>query len=165
MNKRKRDCEALLAIGRLQILLEKNRNALDELVELARMIRNDEAPNNRFLESVEKLKEQALSQLSSRWQKAELYYLTDYAREEGKDYNRWDAVMSMTIEELDFSARTYNVLRKAGLENVGDLIEIPMEFFKQGKDAKGVKLHGMGPKCQEEILFKLGLLGLEPGSF
>lgn len=47
------------------------------------------------------------------------------------------------IEKLDFSARAYNALRRAGIDGVGDLLDFPKENFPS--------LKNMGAKSVSEI--------------
>ncbi|WP_339802885.1 DNA-directed RNA polymerase subunit alpha C-terminal domain-containing protein [Paenibacillus sp. FSL R5-0744] len=47
------------------------------------------------------------------------------------------------IEKLDFSARAYNALRRAGIDGVGDLLDFPIENFPS--------LKNMGAKSVSEI--------------
>lgn len=153
MNKRKRDCEALLAIGRLQILLEKNRKALEELDKLGELLLTDEGNEEaaivfgRFVELAQN--QQPISDKVD----ANIQLLACYVIGEEEKVN----IRDMTIDELDLSARTYNVLKKVGLMRIEDLIEIPLFLFSQGKDANGVKIQGLGSKTQAEILCKLAI--------
>jgi DNA-directed RNA polymerase subunit alpha len=58
----------------------------------------------------------------------------------------------MTIEELDFSVRSNNCLRRAGINFVGDLTK------KSEADLK--KVRNLGTKSLEEVKKKLADLGL-----
>ena len=63
-----------------------------------------------------------------------------------------DPKLSMTIEELDFSVRSNNCLRRAGINFVGDLTK------KSEADLK--KVRNLGTKSLEEVKKKLADLGL-----
>ena len=60
--------------------------------------------------------------------------------------------LALTIEELDFSVRTYNVLKRANILTVEDMISKSQEDY--------MKVRNMGRKSLEEIEMKLKALGL-----
>lgn len=62
------------------------------------------------------------------------------------------SVLSMTIEELDFSVRSFNCLKRAGINTVEDLIS------KSEDDM--MKVRNLGKKSLEEVIQKLESLGL-----
>lgn len=53
------------------------------------------------------------------------------------------AFLASHLEELDFSVRTYNCLRRAGIETIGDLVAL--------SDDDLFKIRNLGIKCHEEI--------------
>jgi DNA-directed RNA polymerase subunit alpha len=59
----------------------------------------------------------------------------------------------MTIEELDLSVRSFNCLKRAGIDTVEDLINRTEEDM--------IKVKNLGKKSLEEVIFKLQSLGLE----
>ena len=61
-------------------------------------------------------------------------------------------VLSMTIEEMDFSVRSFNCLKRAGINTVEDLIS------KSEDDM--MKVRNLGRKSLEEVVNKLESLGL-----
>lgn len=61
-------------------------------------------------------------------------------------------VLNMTIEELDFSVRSFNCLKRAGINTVEDLIN------KSEDDM--MKVRNLGRKSLEEVINKLESLGL-----
>lgn len=63
-----------------------------------------------------------------------------------------EKVLEMTIEELDFSVRTYNCLVRAGILTVEDLIS--------RTESEMIKVRNLGRKSLEEIFLKLQALGL-----
>ena len=68
-----------------------------------------------------------------------------------KDDNGKEKVLEMTIEELDLSVRSYNCLKRAGINTVEDLI---------GKSEEDMmKVRNLGRKSLDEVLAKLGSLG------
>ncbi|HHV71042.1 MAG TPA: DNA-directed RNA polymerase subunit alpha [Clostridia bacterium] len=67
--------------------------------------------------------------------------------EEGKD-----KVLEMTIEELDLSVRSYNCLKRAGVNTVEELINKTEEDM--------MKVRNLGKKSLEEVKRKLESLGL-----
>ena len=59
----------------------------------------------------------------------------------------------MTIEELDLSVRSFNCLKRAGINTVGDLI---------GKSEDDMmKVRNLGRKSLDEVIGKLASLGFK----
>jgi DNA-directed RNA polymerase subunit alpha len=69
-----------------------------------------------------------------------------------KEENKKEKVLEMTIEELDLSVRSYNCLKRAGINTVEDLTN------KSEEDM--MKVRNLGRKSLEEIINKLNGLGL-----
>ncbi len=63
-----------------------------------------------------------------------------------------EKVLEMTIEELDFSVRTYTCLKRAGINTVDDLL--------QRTESDMIKIRNLGKKSLDEIILKLSSLGL-----
>ena len=63
-----------------------------------------------------------------------------------------EKVLEMTIEELDLSVRSFNCLKRAGIDTVEDLIERTEEDM--------MKVRNLGRKSLEEVIQKLNSLGL-----
>jgi len=61
-------------------------------------------------------------------------------------------IMDMTIEDLDLSVRSYNCLKRAGINNVSDLV--------QKTEDDMMKVRNLGRKSMEEVKKKLIELGL-----
>ena len=61
--------------------------------------------------------------------------------------------MNFTIEELDLSVRSYNCLKRAGINTVEELTN------KTSEDM--MKVRNLGRKSLEEVLAKLKELGLQ----
>ena len=72
---------------------------------------------------------------------------------EEKDNKSKDKVLEMTIEELDLSVRSFNCLKRAGINTVSDLTEKSEEEM--------MKVRNLGKKSFEEVKEKLASLGLE----
>ena len=70
--------------------------------------------------------------------------------------NRVDAKLSMTIDELDLSVRSFNCLKRANINTVADLIN------KTGEDM--MKVRNMGKKSLDEVQKKLEMMGLSLAS-
>ena len=69
-----------------------------------------------------------------------------------KDDNGKERVLEMTIEELDLSVRSFNCLKRAGINTVEDLI---------GKtEEEMMKVRNLGRKSLDEVVAKLASLGL-----
>ena len=63
-----------------------------------------------------------------------------------------DSKLSGIIEDLDFSVRTYNCLKRAQINTVGDLVAKTMDEM--------IKVRNLGKKSLEEIIEKLDEMGL-----
>lgn len=69
-----------------------------------------------------------------------------------KDDDKKERVLELSIEELDLSVRSYNCLKRAGINTVEDLASKTEEDM--------MKVRNLGRKSKEEILQKLAELGL-----
>ncbi|MCG8501923.1 MAG: DNA-directed RNA polymerase subunit alpha [Firmicutes bacterium] len=69
-----------------------------------------------------------------------------------KEETKKEKVLEMTIEELDLSVRSYNCLKRAGINTVEDLINRSEEDM--------MKVRNLGRKSLEEVIQKLEALGL-----
>ena len=63
-----------------------------------------------------------------------------------------EKVLEMTIEELDLSVRSFNCLKRAGIDTVEDLIDRTEDDM--------MKVRNLGRKSLEEVIQKLNSLGL-----
>ncbi|QOY37555.1 DNA-directed RNA polymerase subunit alpha [Anaerobacillus isosaccharinicus] len=69
-----------------------------------------------------------------------------------KEEDQKEKVLEMTIEELDLSVRSYNCLKRAGINTVQELTHKTEEDM--------MKVRNLGRKSLEEVQEKLGELGL-----
>ena len=69
-----------------------------------------------------------------------------------KEEDKKEKVLEMTIEELDLSVRSYNCLKRAGINTVGELCNRTSEDM--------MKVRNLGRKSLEEVLAKLKELNL-----
>ena len=69
-----------------------------------------------------------------------------------KEEEEKDQVLDMTIEELDLSVRSYNCLKRAGINTV-------LELTQKSKEDM-MKVKNLGKKSLEEVKEKMGALGL-----
>ncbi|MTK12932.1 MAG: DNA-directed RNA polymerase subunit alpha [Clostridiaceae bacterium] len=69
-----------------------------------------------------------------------------------KEEDKKEKVLEMTIEELDLSVRSYNCLKRAGINTVQELTERTMDDM--------MKVRNLGKKSLEEVEQKLLALGL-----
>ncbi len=67
-----------------------------------------------------------------------------------------DKMLEMTIEELDLSVRSFNCLKRANINTVEDLISKTEDEM--------MKVRNLGRKSLEEVINKLGLMGLSLAS-
>ena len=64
-----------------------------------------------------------------------------------------EKVLEMTIEELDMSVRSFNCLKRAGIDTVEDLTNRTEEDM--------IKVRNLGKKSLDEVIQKLRSLGLD----
>lgn len=69
-----------------------------------------------------------------------------------KEEEQKDKILEMPIEELDLSVRSYNCLKRAGINSVDELI--------QRNEEDMMKVRNLGKKSLEEVVNKLNELGL-----
>jgi DNA-directed RNA polymerase subunit alpha len=73
-----------------------------------------------------------------------------------KEADQKEKVLEMTIEELDLSVRSYNCLKRAGINTVDDLTKKTIEDM--------MKVRNLGRKSLEEVIHKLEGLELKLAS-
>lgn len=77
-----------------------------------------------------------------------------FAEEDEIDYDEYDDYYDdADIEELDFSVRTYNCLRRAGITTVSQLKQMTIVDLK--------KIKNLGSKSLKEITQKVELFGAD----
>lgn len=69
------------------------------------------------------------------------------------DENKDKLDLDMLIEELDFSVRTYNCIKRAGIDCVSDILDRDVDDIK--------KLRNLGSRSFDEVITKLGTFGIE----
>jgi DNA-directed RNA polymerase subunit alpha len=69
-----------------------------------------------------------------------------------REEDKRDRLLEMPIEELDLSVRSFNCLKRAGINTVGELTN------KTDEDM--MKVRNLGKKSLEEVKEKLAALGL-----
>lgn len=69
-----------------------------------------------------------------------------------KSESTQDRVLEMTIEELDLSVRSFNCLKRAGINTVSDLVNTTEEEM--------MKVRNLGRKSFEEVVNKMAEMGL-----
>ena len=70
-----------------------------------------------------------------------------------REETKKEKVLEMTIEELDLSVRSFNCLKRAGIDTVEDLTNKTEEDM--------IKVRNLGKKSLEEVIQKLHSLGLD----
>ena len=73
-----------------------------------------------------------------------------------KDNSSQPKMLEMTIEELDLSVRSFNCLKRANINTVGDLISKTEDEM--------IKVRNLGHKSLEEVVHKLAMMGLSLAS-
>lgn len=70
-----------------------------------------------------------------------------------KEEDKKDKVLELTIEELDLSVRSFNCLKRAGINTVEDLVS--------KSEGEMMRVRNLGRKSLEEVVSKLASLGFE----
>jgi DNA-directed RNA polymerase subunit alpha len=70
-----------------------------------------------------------------------------------REETKKEKVLEMTIEELDMSVRSFNCLKRAGIDTVEDLTNRTEEEM--------IRVRNLGKKSLEEVIQKLHSLGLD----
>ena len=70
-----------------------------------------------------------------------------------KEDDEKEKVLEMTIEELDLSVRSFNCLKRAGINTVEDLVS--------KSEDEMMKVRNLGRKSLEEVMAKLDSLGFK----
>ena len=70
-----------------------------------------------------------------------------------KELSERDRMLEAPIEDLEFSVRSYNCLKRAGIHTVGDIVS------KTEHDM--MKVRNLGKKSLEEVINKVKSLGLQ----
>ena len=73
-----------------------------------------------------------------------------------KENDAQEKVLEMNIDELELSVRSYNCLKRAGINTVEELTNKSQEDM--------MKVRNLGRKSLEEVLAKLKELGLQLNS-
>ncbi len=73
-----------------------------------------------------------------------------------KESSSQPKMLEMTIEELDLSVRSFNCLKRANINTVGDLISKTEDEM--------IKVRNLGHKSLEEVVHKLAMMGLSLAS-
>lgn len=69
-----------------------------------------------------------------------------------KEDKHIEKLLDMTIEEIDLTVRSYNSLKRAGINTLGELTQMT--------EADMMKVRNLGRKSLEEVKAKLASLGL-----
>ena len=93
----------------------------------------------------------AMSRHEDRAALAREFGATDIVPERGQE--AIDKVLEMTIEELDLSVRSFNCLKRAGINTVEDLVS--------KSEDEMMKVRNLGRKSLEEVMAKLDSLGFK----
>ena len=70
-----------------------------------------------------------------------------------KENNQTNKVLELTIEELDLSVRSFNCLKRAGINTVEDLVS--------KSEGEMMRVRNLGKKSLEEVIGKLNSLGFQ----
>ena len=75
------------------------------------------------------------------------------AMEENTGANKVNVYSALALEELNLSVRTFNCLKRAGINTVGDIISMTEEDF--------IRIRNLGKRSYDEVISVIGGLGLK----
>ena len=135
--------EALIITGKLEVYFADEKRLLDEVKSIQKYIVDDDLVNLAI--SLGRLNE--LSKSPNENVSKHLEDLIEY----GVAFNvEMGNSRNITIEDLDFSVRTFNCMKRAGCNTVADILKY-----------NGEELIKLGKKCPREVITKMEKLGFE----
>ena len=135
--------EALIITGKLEVYFAGEKRLLDEVKSIQKYIVDDDLVNLAI--SLGRLNE--LSKSPNENVSKHLEDLIGY----GVAFNvEMRNSRNITIEDLDFSVRTFNCMKRAGCNTVADILKY-----------NGEELIKLGKKCPREVITKMEKLGFE----
>ena len=135
--------EALIITGKLEVYFAGEKKLLDEVKSIQKYIVDDDLINLAI--SLGRLNE--LSKSPNENVSKHLEDLIGY----GVAFNvEMRNSRNITIEDLDFSVRTFNCMKRAGCNTVADILKY-----------NGEELIKLGKKCPREVITKMEKLGFE----
>ena len=135
--------EALIITGKLEVYFAGEKKLLDEVKSIQKYIVDDDLINLAI--SLGRLNE--LSKSPNENVSKHLEDLIEY----GVAFNvEMGNSRNITVEDLDFSVRTFNCMKRAGCNTVADILKY-----------NGEELIKLGKKCPREVITKMEKLGFE----
>lgn len=135
--------EALIITGKLEVYFAGEKKLLDEVKSIQKYIVDDDLVNLAI--SLGRLNE--LSKSPNENVSKHLEDLIEY----GVAFNvEMRNSRNITVEDLDFSVRTFNCMKRAGCNTVADILKY-----------NGEELIKLGKKCPREVITKMKRLGFE----
>ena len=138
--------EALIVTGKLEVLLSSGEEKLlEEVKVIQKCIIDDELANLAI----------SLGKISARTHNDKnvcncIEQLIKYGSgSKGEEMAKKEEKKKMSIEELGLSVRAFHILKRAGINTVGDIEEM----------AKGTKVRNIGQKAYDEALCKMEEFG------
>lgn len=138
--------EALIITGKLEVYFSGKKELFDEVKSIQKCIINDDLINLAI--SLGKLYE--LSKSSNENASKHLNDLINYVVESNVEIKD---KTNMTVEEMDFSIRTFNCVKRAGCNTVADILNYT------GKDFLAIR--NMGLISPAEVIAKMKELGFQ----
>jgi len=151
--------EALIIAAKLEVRLQQQEQLLNEVANLQKFIAESDYAKLAisFGRLSELIKDSGID-VSEYIQS--LYEFISEAEEnfqrEQKFKKTEEEKLNMTLEELDFTPRTYNCLRIKGKDTVRDIVAM--------SDTELIGVRNLGRKSYEEVILKLKKLGLKLSS-
>ncbi len=130
----------------LNALKRANINTVEEIISFTEdeIIKIRNIGETGFTELLKKLRGLGLS-----FRESEVYTMGMFIE---RPEVKGEKVLEFTIEEMEFSVRTYTCLKRAGINTVEDLIN--------RTESDMIKVRNLGRKSLEEVIQKLNALGL-----
>lgn len=142
--------DVLAITGKMEVKFKDNERFLSEIANLQKFISEDDFFNSAI--SFGRLCE--ILNISEISENKDIQAIYEYISIE-KNFQKVseDEIMNLNIRDLEFSTRTYNILRRAGICTVEDILSEGKGSIKN--------CHSAGKKTIDEIDSKLKQLGLK----
>lgn len=147
--------EALIITGKLEVYFSGEKELFDEVKSIQKCIIDDDLINLAI--SLGRLYE--LSKSSNENVSKHLEDLISYVVESNVEIKVVESNVeikdktNMTVEEMDFSIRTVNCVKRAGCSTVADILKYAVEDF--------LAIRNLGLKSATEVIAKMKELGFQ----
>lgn len=142
--------EAMIITGRLEIQLQEQKKALEEIRDLQRCIANDNFRDSaiilgRLLELASEVNQNAIENIN---------ILSEFCMKEEEMLNESNPAFNIKIKDMGFSSRAFNCLDRAGIKTVASIVAL-------AKEGRLEYVRNLGVRAYSEIAEKLKEYGIK----